>query len=178
MDIILQTSRLLLRRFTDSEADATLIYELNKDPHVLKYLQEPVLKNKTQAHDILQKIILPQYKKDIGRWAIHLQENNEFIGWCGLKYRPEKKETDLGYRLKKTSWGHGYATEAATASVLYGFTKLHLKTVVARAHVDNHASIAILQKIGMTYVEESIVDDCLVKTFLARLKNWKPPTNC
>lgn len=95
MDIILQTSRLLLRRFTDSEADATLIYELNKDPQVLTYLQEPVLKNKTQAHNILQKIILPQYKNDLGRWAIHLQKNNEFIGWCGL---------NTGQKKKKQTW--------------------------------------------------------------------------
>jgi [ribosomal protein S5]-alanine N-acetyltransferase len=174
MDIILQTSRLLLRRFTDSEADASLIYQLNKDPEVLKFLQEPVLKNKAQAHEILQKIILPQYKKNLGRWAIHLLAGNEFIGWCGLKHRPEKRETDLGYRLKKSAWGHGYATEAATACLSYGFSTLPLKKIVARAHVENQASIAILQKIGMKYTGENIVDDCLVKTFVARRKEWKP----
>lgn len=98
--------------------------------------------------------------------------------WFKIPARKKRNRPDLGYRLKKTAWGHGYATEAAIASVLYRFTKLHLKTVVGRAHADNQGSIAILQKIGMTYVEESIVDDCLVKTFLARLQNWKPPTNC
>jgi len=174
MHIILQTSRLLLRRFTDSEADAALIYQLNKDPEVLKYLQEPSLKNKVQAHEILQKIILPQYKKNLGRWAMHVKENDEFIGWCGLKYRPEKKETDLGYRLKKSAWAHGYATEAATATLQYGFGNLHLKRIVGRAHVENQASIAILQKIGMMYVDESIIDDCTVKPFIAHQDTWSP----
>ena len=98
MKVIFETNRLVLRQFT--ETDAALLLSLNSDPEVLKYLHEPLLENKEHALEIIQTIILPQYEKNLGRWAVHTKENNEFIGWCGLKFRAELNETDLGYRFK------------------------------------------------------------------------------
>lgn len=173
MHIILQTPRLIFRRFTDSDADAALIFELNSNAEVLKYLQEPMLQDIAHAKEILQTIILPQYEKKLGRWAVHLKENNQFIGWCGLKHRPELDEIDLGYRFIPTAWRRGYATEAAAATLQYGFKKLQLKTITGRAHIENIASFTILKKIGMQYLGEGIVDDCPVKTFVAENPLYK-----
>lgn len=103
MHIILQTPRLVLRRFTDSDADAELVFNLNSDPEVLEYLHEPSLKNPEHAREIIRTIILPQYDNNLGRWAVHTNSNNEFIGWCGLKYLVDRDEIDLGYRFKKSS---------------------------------------------------------------------------
>ena len=66
MHIILQTSRLILRRFTDSDADAAFILELNSNAEVLKYLHEPLLQDEGHARTILQTIILPHYQKKPG----------------------------------------------------------------------------------------------------------------
>ncbi len=167
MHIILETPRLILRRFTSSEADAALIFELNRDPEVLKYLHEPALQDTHHAMEILNTIILPQYEINLGRWATHLKTTNQFIGWCGLKQRPELNETDLGYRFKPSAWGKGYATEAAAATLEYGFEILQLKTIIGRAHVQNLSSLSVLKKIGMKYIGEGIVDDCPVKTYEA-----------
>ena len=163
MQIIFQTPRLNLRQFT--EADASLILSLNSDPEIVKYVHEPILKTEGQAEKILQDIILPQYKNNLGRWAIHTKDNMEFIGWCGLKYRPELDEIDLGYRLMQKAWGKGYATEAAQHSLDHGFKNLQLKLITGRAHIENIASYKILEKIGMNFIGESIVDDCLVRTY-------------
>jgi [ribosomal protein S5]-alanine N-acetyltransferase len=163
MHIILQTPHLILRRFTS--ADATLVQQLNSDPEVLKYLHEPPLETVEQALHILNTIILPQYKNNLGRWAVHLKVNNEFIGWCGLKYRQEQNETDLGYRLMQQHWGNGYAFEAAKHTIDYAFQQLHLKTIVGRAHIENTASLKILEKIGMQFIREEVIDDCPVKTY-------------
>ena len=103
----------------------------------------------------------------LGRWAMHTRHNDEFIGWCGLKNRPEIKEIDLGYRLKRSAWGQGYATEAASGTLKHAFTILKLEVVTGRAHINNTASIHVLQKIGMQYCCDEIVDDCPVKTFRA-----------
>ncbi len=168
MHIILETPRLYLRCFADNEEDAALIFALNSDAEVLKYLHEPLLSDTRHAREILQNVILPQYKNKLGRWAAHLKQNNEFIGWCGLKYRPELGETDLGYRLKKNAWGKGYATEAASACLTHGFDSLGLDIITGRAHIDNTASLIILQKIGMQYIKDEIIDDCPVKTFVAQ----------
>jgi len=163
MHIILQTPRLILRQFT--EADAPLILSLNSDPEIVKYIHEPTLKTVEHAQEILNNIILPQYQNNLGRWAIHTKNNMDFIGWCGLKYRPELDEIDLGYRLMQKAWGHGYATEAAQASLKHGFNDLNLKLVTARAHIENLASIKVLEKIGMDFIGEGIVDDCPVRTY-------------
>jgi len=163
MQIIFQTPRLILRQITID--DAALILELNSDPLVVKYLHEPTLQTIAGAEKIITDIILPQYKNKLGRWAIHTKENMEFIGWCGLKYRPELYEVDLGYRLKQQAWGKGYATEAAKHTLDYGFYALRLTKITARAHIENMASYKVLEKIGMEYIGEGIVDDCLVRTY-------------
>jgi RimJ/RimL family protein N-acetyltransferase len=163
MHIILQTPRLILRQFI--EADAPLILKLNSDPEIVKYVHEPTLRTIEHAQEILNSIILPQYKNNLGRWAIHTKEDLEFIGLCGLKYRPEPDEIDLGYRLMQKAWGNGYATEAAKASLEHGFTKLNLKLITGRAHIENLASIKVLEKIGMNFIGEGIVDNCPLRTY-------------
>ena len=163
MHIIFQTPRLILRQITIE--DAPLILELNSDPEIVKYVHEPTLETVEQAQKIISNIILPQYKNNLGRWAIITKDNDEFIGWCGLKYRPELDEIDLGYRLMQKAWGKGFATEAAEETLEYGFNTLNLNLITGRAHVENLASIKVLEKIGMDFIGEEIVDDCPVKTF-------------
>jgi ribosomal-protein-alanine N-acetyltransferase len=163
MAIIFETPRLLLRQFTAH--DAHLIYKLNSDPDVLKYVHEPLLKRETEAAEILNKIILPQYQLNLGRWAIHVKPGFEFIGWCGLKYIEETGIIDLGYRLLKSAWGQRYATEAAQYTIIYGLRDLKLETITGMAHADNIASIKILEKIGMKFTRNDIVDEIPVKVY-------------
>lgn len=166
MQHIFETSRLFLRQFTLD--DTELLLELNSDPEVLTYLHEPLLQDDVHAKHILTTIILPQYEKKLGRWATYTKHDKQFIGWCGLKYRADTGEIDLGYRFKKTAWGNGYATEAAKQTLDYGFNDLNLKMITACAHIENIASLKVLEKIGMEYTGEGIVDDCPVKKFVAQ----------
>lgn len=165
MEIICETPRLLLRRFT--LADAPLIFTLNSQPEVLKYIKEPLLNNITGAEKVLSEIIIPQYTLyGLGRWAMIGKENNEFMGWCGLKLRPElDDEVDLGYRLAPRYWGRGYATEAATESLRFGFLQKKLPEITGRAHVDNIASQTVLQKIGLQYVMDELINEEPLKTY-------------
>jgi [ribosomal protein S5]-alanine N-acetyltransferase len=95
---------------------------------------------------------------------MHTKDDMEFIGLCGLKYRPETDEIDLGYRLMQKAWGKDYATEAAQASLEHGFNKLNLKLITGRANIENLASIKVLEKAGMDFIGEGIMDDCPVRT--------------
>jgi RimJ/RimL family protein N-acetyltransferase len=156
MNVIIETDRLLLRTFTIE--DAPLIYDLNLDPEVIRYTLDPV-RDIEHAREVLEKTILPQYALyDHGRWAVLTKPGKEFIGWCGLKARPERHEIDLGYRFIKTAWGKGYATEAAWACLQYGFEKLHLERIVGRAMPENKGSLRVLEKCGMALVGEELVD--------------------
>jgi RimJ/RimL family protein N-acetyltransferase len=165
--MLLQTDRLYFREFTTG--DAPLLYQLNSDPDVLKYVHEEPLKTLEQAHEKLVTGILPQYREyGYGRWAVFLKNQDIFIGWCGLKYRAERQETDLGYRFMKKYWGQGYATEAARASLAYGCNQLKIKCITAMAHVENLASLRIIENIGFRFAGEETVETCPVKTYLFR----------
>lgn len=163
MNIIIETERLILRTFTKD--DASLIYELNQDPEVIKYTLDP-MHDLAHAQEVLEQVILPQYELyHHGRWATHTKEDGHFIGWCGLKYRPELNEVDLGYRFIQSTWGKGYATESAKACIQYGFERLGLQHIVGRALPENLASVKVLEKCGMTYRGEEIVEGLLHKTY-------------
>jgi RimJ/RimL family protein N-acetyltransferase len=166
MHIVFETPRLILRRMTID--DSPLILQLNSDPDVVKYVHEQVLTEEEQARKIITEIILPQYENNLGRWAMITKAGNEFIGWCGLKYRADRDEIDLGYRLKKEAWGKGYATEAARHTLDHGFTIPGVELITGRAHKENIASLKVLEKIGMNFIREEVVDDCPVKTFTLR----------
>lgn len=166
MNVVIETGRLLLRTFTAN--DASLIYDLNLNPEVTRYTHDPV-KDIRHAAEILEKIILPQYALyNYGRWAVHLKPSLQFIGWCGLKYRPELNETDLGFRFKKEFWGKGFATEAAFASVRHGFEKLNLQCITGRAEPENIGSLRVLEKIGMNWIDQDEVDGYPVRVYEIR----------
>ena len=150
-----------MRQFTI--ADTSLIFGLNSDAVVTRYTLDAV-KNMEQAHQILESSILPQYALyNHGRWAVLVKPDLEFIGWCGLKRR--EAEVDLGYRFMQKAWGKGYATESAHASIQYGFNKLHMNEIVGRSLPGNLASIRVLEKCGMRYRGEEVVEGLLHKTY-------------
>ncbi len=164
MNIIFQSPHLYFREFTKN--DVQPLFELNSNPNVIKYVHEPAptLENVT---DILFNSILPQYTLyKHGRWVVHLKSNDEFIGWCGLKYIKEDDEIDLGYRFKEEYWGNGYGYEAAKATIDYGFKNLKLKRIVATALPQNTASWKIMEKCGMKCIGEMVdKDKWLVKKY-------------
>ena len=144
----LTTPRLLLRNLT--QADAESFYRLNADPEVIRYTGDDAFADIEAARTFLEGY--DHYEKyGFGRWAVIRKEDNEFLGWCGLKYTPEADEYDIGFRFFKKYWNMGYATEAAQASLDYGLNDLGMKTIIGRAMKANTASIKVLEKIGMTY---------------------------
>ena len=152
MKKILETERLYLREFTIE--DAPLLIELNSNPKVTRYTGDGPVKDLQEANRILNDIILPQYKNKMGRWAVYLKSNDEFIGWCGLKFIAEDNEIDLGYRFFEPHWGKGYASESAKGVLDYGVTILKLKNIIARAAKENPASIAVIKKLGFVYLKD------------------------
>jgi RimJ/RimL family protein N-acetyltransferase len=166
MNVVIETGRLLIRTFTAN--DAPLIYDLNLNPDVTRYTHDPV-KDIEHAAAVLEINILPQYALyNLGRWAVHQKHPLQFMGWCGLKYRPELSETDLGFRFKKEFWGKGFATEAAFASVRYGFEKLNLQCITGRAEAGNIASWRVFEKIGMSWIGQDEVDGYPVRLYEIR----------
>ncbi len=155
--IILETPRLVLRE--KIVEDAPFFFELNSNYNVVKYTGDSPFNNLEEAESIV-RYVMNQYKENgYGRWLVALKETNAPIGWCGLKYHTDTKETDIGYRLLESAWGKGYATEAAKACIEYGFEHFKLERIIGDAMKDNTASINVFKKLGMTYLNDSLIDD-------------------
>ncbi|GHO79320.1 N-acetyltransferase [Ktedonobacter sp. SOSP1-85] len=84
-----------------------------------------------------------------GLWSVHKRETKEVLGLCGLEVH---EAVELVYRLDPKFWSYGYATEAATACLFYGFQILHLDSIVGITQEANRASQRVLEKVGLQYV--------------------------
>jgi RimJ/RimL family protein N-acetyltransferase len=162
MNLILQTNRLILRPLQLS--DAKSFFEMDSNPNVHRYLWNKPTQDINETITTI-KFVQQQYiDHNIGRFAIILKENNQFIGWAGLKFNTETVNNktnfyDIGYRLNETFWKKGYATEASFAWQKHAFQTMKIKRISAAAHTDNVPSNKILQKIGMTMTEKYLEDN-------------------
>lgn len=147
---MLDTSRLILRPARLS--DAFNLYQLNSDPLVMKYTGDTAYSSVSEYEVLIRDRMIPQFDKfKMSRFMVTLKSDGTFLGWCGLKFFPETNEVDLGYRLMRKFWGQGFATEAARASLDYGFNNLNLDHIIATVMPENIGSIKVVQKLGMTF---------------------------
>lgn len=152
--IFLETERIVLRRFT--AADANNLCDLDSDPEVMRFLTG----GKPTPRDVIQNETLPAFLRyyerfdGFGFWAAIEKSTGDFLGW--FHFRPPEgaspDEAELGYRLRKSAWGHGYATEVSRALIRKGFTELGVQRVVASTYTDNYASRRVMEKAGLTLV--------------------------
>jgi [ribosomal protein S5]-alanine N-acetyltransferase len=156
MEYLFETERLRFRESTPADAEA--MYELNSDPEVVQYTGDLPFASVDAAREFLENYVAVYRKWNRGRWIAELKSSGEIIGWSGLKVLEKENVTDVGYRLYKRHWGNGYATEAARATIDYGFNVLNLDRIVAHARKENVASLRVLEKCGMKIIGEG--KDC------------------
>ncbi|MGJ5642356.1 GNAT family N-acetyltransferase [Formosa sp. S-31] len=164
--IVLETERLYLREFTTD--DAKNFFDLNADEEVMKYTGDVAFKSiKAATQFLLEYNPYEIYK--MGRWVVCLKSTNEFIGWCGLKFHPESKIIDVGYRFFQKHWNKGYATESCSAVLDYGFNALKLDAIYAHAHIANTKSQNVLEKCGLVKIDQAIYDG--MPAYLFKINN-------
>lgn len=145
---MLETERLLLRRFTENDIDD--VYAMRSDIDVMRFIREPQ-KNRAEAESWINLISSRWAAEKIGFCALIDKATEKYIGWCGLWRLQETDEIEVGYALIKEYRGKGYAMEAAQAFLVYGFETLNLKEIVAVARPENRASWSVMERLGMTY---------------------------
>ncbi|MGG5578033.1 GNAT family N-acetyltransferase [Myroides sp. C15-4] len=155
MKKILETPRLFLREL--EIADAPSLFALNANPNVIRYTGNTAFTSIEEARIFLENY--SDYRENgYGRWAVIHKDSERFLGWCGLKFDVETQQTDIGFRFFEEDWGKGYATESAQACLKVGFETFQLKEIVGRAMKANTASIRVLEKLGLHYVEDMVLD--------------------
>jgi RimJ/RimL family protein N-acetyltransferase len=156
MSIFLQTARLTLRRFT--EADEADLAELHGDPEVMRYITGERPTPRAEIRDRVLPVLLGYYQRfdGFGYWVAEHRDTGAFLGWFLFRPRraePREGEIELGYRLRRSAWAQGYATEGSIALIRKGFTELGVERVFAEAMAVNHGSRRVMDKAGLTLVQ-------------------------
>jgi RimJ/RimL family protein N-acetyltransferase len=143
----LRTERLLLREWRDDDREPFAV--LNADPEVASFLSAPLSRADSDA--LVGRIVAHWRDDGFGLWAVERVEDGAFLGFTGLAvpaWAPGP-ETEIGWRLARPAWGHGYATEAAEASVRFAFESLGLDDLVSYTTIANVRSRRVMEKLGM-----------------------------
>ena len=156
----LNTARLLLRPFCQTDADA--IFALHSNPVVLRYWDSPPWSDRARADRFLTICEQMQQEGSGARLAIERAGDATFIGVCNLfNWNPTYRSAKLGYVLDLPAWGQGFATEAARALLQWGFNTLELNRVQSETDTRNAASNRVLEKLGFIH-EGTLREDCIV----------------
>jgi RimJ/RimL family protein N-acetyltransferase len=163
--IILQTPRLVLRQFIEDDVDN--LFTLNSDPEVMRYITGGKPTPREEIRDQLIPFHLGVYGRldRLGTWAAESSATGEFLGW--FHFRPGHGSDDianieLGYRLLRSAWNQGYATEGSRALVRMGFTDLGVERVFALTMAVNTGSRHVLEKCGLTLVRTTPYDGAYI----------------
>jgi ribosomal-protein-alanine N-acetyltransferase len=147
----IQTSRLVLRPFTENDIDR--FHEILIEKDMLRYFPKTDPPPWDKVQTMVLGIIKHWNERGYGLWAVEPKSPRVLMGRCGLQYLPDTDEIEVDGLLSREAWNKGYATEAAKASLRYGFHELKLDFVVGIVHPKNMASRRVLEKIGMTLSE-------------------------
>lgn len=151
----LATERLTLRRWR--ETDREPFAAMNADAEVMEHLPAPL--TRAQSDAFVDRIDRHFAQHGFGLWAVDLRDRCQFIGFVGLSkpnFHADWMDTrpqpvvEVGWRLSRPAWGHGYATEGARAAVAFAFDAVGLTEIVSFTVVGNLRSQAVMRRIGMT----------------------------
>lgn len=148
---VVTTDRLGLRRWR--EADREPFAELNGDPETLVFF--PATLTRAESDTLVDRIEEGFEERGYGLWAVEVTKTGEFIGFTGLAPVPADipggpNGTEIGWRLARNAWHHGYATEAARAALDVAFDGIGLSEIWSYTAVLNAPSQAVMRRIGMT----------------------------
>jgi RimJ/RimL family protein N-acetyltransferase len=150
--ILLETERLRFRRFVPEDIDR--LVELDSDPEVMRYITygEPTPRERYEREIIPRWLAFQETMPLLGYWAAEARTAGDVVGWFHL--RPDRfdaGEQELGYRLRRSAWGQGLATEGGRALVAYGFERAGADKISARTLAANAGSRRVMEKCGLAF---------------------------
>ena len=168
----LTTQRLTLRPY--ASADVEPLFRLLNEGDVLRYFPNPLPPPRDRVERIVNHILDHWQEQGFGWWAVERRSDTALMGWCGLTFLPETGETEIAYLLERAYWEQGFATEAATASLRFGFERLVLPRIIGLVHPDNRGSQHVLEKLGMAFVDRASYFGMELLRYWRDRESWLP----
>ncbi len=147
---VIRSERLQLRKL--ELADDEFILRLLNEDSFLRFIGDKGVRTLTDAREYILQGPMDSYRRfGFGLYLTSLRDSGLPIGICGLVKRDALDDVDVGFAFLSQFRSRGYAAESAAAVLAYGRRQLHLRRIVAITAPDNHASIAVLEKIGLRF---------------------------
>lgn len=145
----LRTERLSLRPLVRDDID--VLVGMYGDPEVMRHIRDGSVADEAIRRASLEESMSKQYPPGLGVWgAVTRDRKDDLLGWVCLVPLPDTDLIEIGWRFRREAWGYGYATEAASELLRYGFETLGLGEIVAVLKPDNERSVRVVEKLGMT----------------------------
>jgi ribosomal-protein-alanine N-acetyltransferase len=173
--IVCETPRLRLRHLTD--ADAAFVLELLNEPDFIRNIGDREVRTLDAARRYIQLGPVASYSQHgFGLFLVELRDCAVPIGICGLLKRDYLADVDVGFALRESFRGKGYAFEAASAVLQLGQQVLGLSRIVAITSPDNHASMSLLRRLGLEFERTIRIPDQSRDTQLFTPANQRTPS--
>src|SRR5512142_903784 len=151
----LETERLLLRQFRDSDIDAYAA--MCADAEVMRYIGEGKPLSRDDAWRNMAMVAGHWSLRGFGMWAVEERNTGAFVGRVGLYYPEGWPDREVGWALARPHWGKGYALEAALASLTHAFETLHWARAISLIDPENRRSIRLAERLGERLAGEAEV---------------------
>ncbi|GAA3144907.1 GNAT family N-acetyltransferase [Nonomuraea salmonea] len=146
----METERLIMRRWR--EEDKEPFAAMNADPEVMEHF--PALMTREESDAFVDRIERQFDERGYSLWALEVRDSGRFIGFTGLALQtfdvPFLPAVEIGWRLTRSAWGHGYAIEAARRAARYAFEEAGLDAIISMTAVQNRRSRSVMERLGMT----------------------------
>jgi RimJ/RimL family protein N-acetyltransferase len=169
--VTLETDRLILRMLRESDLDAYA--EMHADPEVMRYIGDGRPLARPLAWRNLAMMVGHWSLRGYGLWAAEERSSGALVGRIGF-WNPEGwPGFEIGWMLRRSCWGRGYATEGARAALRYAFTGLRQGHVLSLIHPENAASIRVAQRLGERPVGSTEVNGNPALVFRITRQEWE-----
>ena len=150
-EVRIETERLILREWR--EGDRPAFAAISRDPEVMRHLDGPI--DPATSDAMIDRQIAGQAAEGHCFWAVERRDDARLLGYCGLRTGGHPgtgvaDELEIGWRIAHAAWGQGYAREAATASLTWGFARGDRARIAAWTVPANTASWGLMRRLGMT----------------------------
>lgn len=154
----IETERLLLRGWRDEDVEPYA--RICADPEVTRFIGSGATLTREQSEEQISRFVQHWEERGFGLWVAEEKASGALVGFIGLAHLEDwtegRHESEVGWRLNRSFWGRGLATEGAKASVRYGFEMLGLETIISIIQPENTPSRRVAEKAGLTLSGETL----------------------
>ena len=168
-----ESARLRLRAFTLEDLED--LSRIAGDAEVMRHMGGGLPFTRDETLQSLTNIVNAFSRRGYGRWAVEKKEGGALIGYCGLAHGSDEIGVELVYLLAREEWGKGIASEAAAATLRYGFESLGFDSIAALTRPDNWRSRRVMERLGMRFQRDACYHGYSCVLYTISRDEWRAP---